>query len=65
MADIDIQATLDQLEAIARTCGIGKMEIYRRLGVNASTYTRWRKGELTPSLQSYQRIGRLIIELGG
>lgn len=65
MADIDISATLDRLEQVARAAGIGKMEIYRRLDVNPSTYTRWRKGELTPSLASYQRIVGLTQELGG
>lgn len=65
MASLNIPATLERLEALAKAAGVGKMEIYRRLGVQPSTYSRWRKGELTPSLQNWAKVDQLMKQLEG
>lgn len=64
MKQLDISAALRELERIAAIRGVGKMEIYRRLEVNPSTYSRWSRNLQIPSLESWQRVKRLTEELG-
>lgn len=45
-----------EIEELCRARGIGIRDLARRSGVAASTFMRWRAGQIEPSLRSYQKM---------
>ena len=46
----------EQIEAAARSNGIGLTELCKRAQISISTFTRWRAGKTEPTLDVYRRL---------
>ncbi len=58
-----IQNTIIEAEALADQLEIGAYDLYARVGVNASTWMRWKRGTNSPTLTKYQRLLQVMTEL--
>jgi transcriptional regulator with XRE-family HTH domain len=46
----------DQVEALAAERGRSMVEVCRDAGIAFSTFSRWRAGETSPSIEVYRRL---------
>ena len=58
-----LQEQMDELETLADSLGIGRYQLYGRIGVSASNWSRWKSGEHHPSYRKLAALQRVLGEL--
>ena len=51
-----LKELMDEAESLAGKLGIGSYALYERVGVNASTWMRWKRGERGPTYRKLQGL---------
>lgn len=56
MHDMDIQSEIERIEDTLKDRGVPVSEFLGRVGVDASTWTRWRGGKFFPRFANWQAV---------
>lgn len=53
---MDINTTIPDIEARLKKAGVGIDDFCRSVGVNRSTWQRWKAGENSPKLDTWKKV---------
>ncbi len=60
---MDMPLRPEEIKKRARDAGISMRRVYMRAKVDAANWTRWKNGDSIPSLDTYERLMRALIEI--